>query len=86
MDKETKKKPKYNQDAINALIAKYGYGSYYFRQCISGNKKGVLPDEIKKEYQGLCKAIEAAKTTAITTAIKTFQNNQSHETILPTNN
>ena len=67
MDKPKKKKPEYNQDAIKALVDKYGYGSYYIRQCVSGNKQGLFPDQVQKEYGILCKKIDDAKKVVIET-------------------
>lgn len=65
MNKGTKKKPNYNQDAINALISRYGYSNYYIRQCVNGNAKGEMPDIVKKEYSTICTNIEKAKAEAI---------------------
>lgn len=52
MDKNnTKKYNKYNETVLEALHLKYGFTKYYIRQCISGRKKGILPDAIIKDYK-----------------------------------
>lgn len=73
MNKGTKKKDNYKQynvDAINALVEKFGLSAYYIRQSINGNREGIVPDKIKKEYPQICKALEAGKEEIV----KKFKN------------
>lgn len=65
MNKEKKKKPKYNQAALEALGLKYGLTNYYIRQCISGAKTGITPDTVKKDYKILCDALKTAEKSAV---------------------
>ncbi len=68
MNKGTKKKENYHQhnvDAINALVEKFGLSAYYIRQSVKGNREGVVPDRIKKEYQMICKELEKAKEETV---------------------
>lgn len=65
MNKEKKKKPKYNQAALEALEVKYGLTNYYIRQCISGSKKGLTPDTVRKDYINLCESLKAAEKTVV---------------------
>ncbi|KMQ68293.1 hypothetical protein [Chryseobacterium koreense] len=68
MNKGTKKKAEYSQhnvDAIQALVEKFGLSAYYIRQSVNGNRKGVVPDRIKKEYKIICKQLEDAKNKTV---------------------
>ncbi|QFG53675.1 hypothetical protein [Chryseobacterium sp.] len=67
MNKGTKK-AEYNQhnvDAITALVEKFGLSAYYIRQSVNGNRNGVVPDKIRKEYKEICKQLDDAKTKAV---------------------
>jgi hypothetical protein len=46
----TKKYKSYDSNILDALFLKYGLSKYYIRQSINGNKQGVTPDAIKKDY------------------------------------
>ena len=65
MNKETKKNPKYNLKAIDVLVTNFGLSAYYIKQSISGNKKGITPDAIKKEYKKACAELESAENKAV---------------------
>lgn len=68
MNKGTKKKQNYKQyngDAIEALVKKYDLSAYYIRQSINGNRVGIVPDKLKKEYPIICKDLENAKDAAV---------------------
>lgn len=67
MNKGTKK-AEYNQhnaDAINALVEKFGLSAYYIRQSVNGNRDGVVPDKIRKEYKVLCKQLDEVKKKTV---------------------
>lgn len=59
MSKGMKKRNSYNPVVVDHLVAKYGYTKTYIRQSIDGTKKGVMCEEIKKEYHKQVAAIEA---------------------------
>ena len=40
----------YNEDAIRILHERHGYTKNYIRMSISGDRVGIMPDRIKKEY------------------------------------
>lgn len=62
MDKRTNKKIKYNDEILISLQKKYGYSKDYIQKCIRGDRKGIMPDKIKKDYESLEKiAVEASK-------------------------
>ncbi|KQO33026.1 hypothetical protein ASF10_19700 [Flavobacterium sp. Leaf82] len=51
MDKsKTKIYKSYDSNILQALFLKYGLSKYYIRQSINGSVKGVIPDNIKKDY------------------------------------
>jgi hypothetical protein len=50
MDKRTKKKASYNQDVLQILKDRYGFGFDYIRKSIKGDRVGRFPEQIKKEY------------------------------------
>ncbi len=53
MCKPTKKRINYNEDILSALNIKYGYSIDYIRKSIRGDRKGVMPDQLTKEYKKL---------------------------------
>lgn len=61
MDKRTKKNTKYTYDPslIKALVEKYGYTSFYIRQCLSPNSNSLTADAIKADYKELEKKLKA---------------------------
>lgn len=62
MDKTTQKKSSYNTVILNVVAKKYGYSIDYIRKCLRGDRTGLMPDELSKEYKSLekeaLKAIE----------------------------
>lgn len=61
MSKNKTKKENYvfNQQVLSTLVEKYGLTVYYIRQCINGNRVGIMPDKIRKDYKELCAKVEA---------------------------
>jgi hypothetical protein len=51
---------KYNQSAINGLAVKYGFSKRYVRECISGRRKCVTGDTIRKDYNEMLRKIDEA--------------------------
>lgn len=71
MSKETKKSPPdYNLVAIGVLVDKYGVSAYYIKQSINGNKQGITPDSLKKEYKLLDKELKKVETETINNFLK----------------
>lgn len=60
MNKPTKKTNSYNSDAIKALIKKYGYSKRYITMCLTGDREGIMADNIIKDYKSIVKSIEQA--------------------------
>ena len=51
MSKASKKNQSYNEDILIALEKKYGVGKTFIRACLRGDRSGILPDTIAKEYK-----------------------------------
>lgn len=66
MSKPTKTKQNYNEDILIILNKKYGYSADYIRKCLRGDRTGIMPDEVVKDY----KALENASKKAIQKASK----------------
>ncbi|MFD2566109.1 hypothetical protein [Pseudotenacibaculum haliotis] len=60
MSKPTKNRINFNEDALIILKKRFGYSLDYIRKCIRGDREGLMPDTIKKEYKVLTKAAEEA--------------------------
>lgn len=69
MDKRTKKRTNYNEGILNVLKDKYGYSLNYIRMSLRGDRVGIMPDQIIKEY----KALDFASTKAIEETAGTFK-------------
>jgi len=59
-DKAKPKKANYNADAIKILKEKYGFQYDYIRKSISGDRVGLVPEKLKKEYNQLDAAAKKA--------------------------
>lgn len=46
-----KKKVYYNTEILTQLEKKYGFSTDYLRKCLRGDRTGVMPDQIIKEYK-----------------------------------
>lgn len=57
-----KQKPRtyYHEDAIRILHERHGYTKNYIRMSISGDRVGLMPDRIKKEYHQMVAASKKA--------------------------
>tara|TARA_R110002126_G_scaffold78629_1_gene195619 strand:+ start:8280 stop:8510 length:231 start_codon:yes stop_codon:yes gene_type:complete len=64
MCKPTKKRINYNEDILSALNIKYGYSIDYIRKSIRGDREGVMPDQLKKEYKKLVAEDKVLKADA----------------------
>ncbi|MDV6170199.1 hypothetical protein R1T16_17315 [Flavobacterium sp. DG1-102-2] len=51
MDKETKKRNKYNEKILEAVSKRYGVTIDYVRKCLRGDRSGIVPDRISKDYK-----------------------------------
>lgn len=63
---ESKEKIKdWNNDVVKTLKKRYGYTADYIRKSVNGDRVGIIPDKLKKEYLQMAKAAkEAIEQTA----------------------
>lgn len=47
-----------------ALEKKFGYSIDFIRKCLRGDRSGIMPDQIKKEYRMLEKDVEVIEKDA----------------------
>ena len=65
MSESTKNRINFNQDVLQKLNERYDYSLDYIRKCVRGDRVGIMPDIIKKEYFKLeAAAIEGIETKA----------------------
>lgn len=50
MSKNKEKKAIYNQDILQILKDRYGFGIDYIRKSLKGDRVGKFPEQMKKEY------------------------------------
>ena len=60
----------YNEDAIRILQERHGYTKNYIRMSISGDRVGIMPDRLKKEYHQMVNAAKKAVEEAAKNQIK----------------
>lgn len=53
MNKSTKKRINFNEDILNLLKERYGYSIDYIRKALRGDRVGIMPDTLIKEYKKL---------------------------------
>jgi hypothetical protein len=53
MNKPTKKRNYYNEEILKELEKKFGYSIDYIRKSLRGDRTGIMPDNIRKEYKTL---------------------------------
>lgn len=64
MSKPTKKRINFNEDILNILKERYGYSLDYIRKSLRGDRVGIMPDTLKKEYKKLLIADKEIKSQA----------------------
>lgn len=61
MDKSKQKTSmRYHEDVIRILHEKYGYTKDYVRKSIRGDRVGLMPDRLKREYNQMVAASKKA--------------------------
>lgn len=50
MDKETKKRNQYNAGVVKGVAKRWGVTEHYVRQCLRGDRKGIMCDTLVKDY------------------------------------
>ena len=69
MDKSKQKRKKYHPLAVNKVAEMYGYSASYIRQILKGDRKGLMADNVPRDYKELCKKIDQATEKAMNTII-----------------
>jgi len=65
MAENTKKKKVYNQEILQVLIDRYGLSKDYIQKSLRGDRVGLVPDKLKKEYSTLILATDEAIKNAL---------------------
>lgn len=60
MDKNSKKRNRYNGVVMTHLSERYGFSKNYIRECLNGTRKLAIADVLKKEYTAALHQIEKA--------------------------
>lgn len=66
MNESTKKRIKFNEEILDVLKNRYGYSLDYIRKSLRGDRVGIMPDKLIKEY----KEIENATKKALQQKVK----------------
>jgi histidinol phosphatase-like enzyme len=54
-------KPSYDTDVIATLKELHGYTAHYIRMSIRGDRVGIMPEKIKKQYHSMANAALKAR-------------------------
>lgn len=65
MDKNKQKRARYHPLAVNKVAEIYGYSARYVRQILKGDRKGLMADNVLKDYKRLSKEIDQATEKAV---------------------
>lgn len=74
MNKTTTKRIKFNEGILNILKTRYGYSLDYIRKSLRGDRVGVMPDTLIKEYKKLNKEDKILKEEAEKALLKKANN------------
>ena len=69
MNKSKQKREKYHPLAVNKIAEVYGFSARYVRQILKGDRKGLMADNVLRDYKELCKKIDQATENAMKTII-----------------
>lgn len=65
MDKSKQKRERYHPLAVNKVAEMYGYSTRYIRQILKGDRKGLMADNVLRDYKQLSKDIDQATEKAV---------------------
>lgn len=68
--KKYRARKSYNEEAVRILQERHGYTKHYIRMSISGDRVGLMPSRIKKEYYQMATAAEKALQEAANQQLK----------------
>ena len=58
MNKNKQKREKHHPLAVNKVAEIYGFSARYVRQILKGDRKGLMADNVKRDYKRLCNDID----------------------------
>lgn len=58
MDKVTKKRISFNTEILILMKEKWDVSVDYVRKCVRGDRKGIMPDRITKDYHANVRILE----------------------------
>ena len=73
MDKNKQKREKYHPLAVNKVAEMYGFSARYVRQILKGDRKGLMADNVKRDYKRLCNEIDQATEQAVENIINQYE-------------
>lgn len=65
MDKNKQKREKYHPLAVKKVAEIYGFSARYVRQVLKGDRKGLMADNVLRDYKELCNEIDQATEQAV---------------------
>ena len=65
MDKNKQKREKHHPLAVKKVAEIYGFSARYVRQVLKGDRKGLMADNVLRDYKELCNEIDQATEQAV---------------------
>ena len=65
MNKNKQKREKYHPLAVKKVAEIYGFSARYVRQDLKGDRKGLMADNVLRDYKELCNEIDQATEQAV---------------------
>lgn len=65
MDKSKQKREKYNALAVKKVAEIYGYSQRYIRQILKGDRKGLMADNVLRDYKKLKNDFDTSVNQAV---------------------
>ncbi|MGP2571455.1 hypothetical protein ACT4R9_11290 [Ornithobacterium rhinotracheale] len=60
MNKSKQKRNNYNHIAVNKTAEVFGFSARYVRACLKGDRKGIMADNVIKQYKTFVSEINKA--------------------------
>lgn len=65
MNKSKQKRNNYNHIAVNKTAEVFGFSARYVRACLKGDRKGVMADNVIKQYKVFVLEIKKAVNNVV---------------------
>lgn len=65
MNKNKQKREKYHPLAVKKVTEIYGFSARYVQQILKGDRKGLMADNVLRDYKELCNEIDQATEQAV---------------------